>query len=76
MVRAAAHRDRPEAGHGGDGDTSRARMRTRLDHLLVISGLSGAGKSQASKLFEDLGYSVRGQPAAGPAGRLPRPAAR
>jgi RNase adapter protein RapZ len=25
-------------------------------HLLVISGLSGAGKSQASKLFEDLGY--------------------
>ena len=31
-----------------DGDT---------EHLLVISGLSGAGKSQASKLFEDLGYS-------------------
>ena len=28
-----------------------------LDHFLVISGLSGAGKSQASKLFEDLGYS-------------------
>jgi RNase adapter protein RapZ len=28
------------------------------DHLLVISGLSGAGKSQASKLYEDLGYSV------------------
>jgi UPF0042 nucleotide-binding protein len=28
------------------------------DHLLVISGLSGAGKSQTSKLFEDLGYSV------------------
>jgi RNase adapter protein RapZ len=27
------------------------------DHFLVISGLSGAGKSQASKLFEDLGYS-------------------
>ena len=26
-------------------------------HLVVISGLSGAGKSQASKLFEDLGYS-------------------
>ena len=25
-------------------------------HFLVISGLSGAGKSQASKLFEDLGY--------------------
>lgn len=28
------------------------------EHLLVISGLSGAGKSQASKLFEDLGYAV------------------
>jgi UPF0042 nucleotide-binding protein len=26
------------------------------NHFLVISGLSGAGKSQASKLFEDLGY--------------------
>ena len=29
-----------------------------LDHLLVISGLSGAGKSQAGKVFEDLGYAV------------------
>lgn len=28
-----------------------------IEHLLIISGLSGAGKSQASKLFEDLGYS-------------------
>jgi UPF0042 nucleotide-binding protein len=28
-----------------------------IEHLLVISGLSGGGKSQASKLFEDLGYS-------------------
>ena len=27
------------------------------EHFLIISGLSGAGKSQASKLFEDLGYS-------------------
>ncbi|HSK94417.1 MAG TPA: RNase adapter RapZ [Candidatus Angelobacter sp.] len=26
-------------------------------HFVVISGLSGAGKSQASKLFEDLGYA-------------------
>jgi UPF0042 nucleotide-binding protein len=32
--------------------------RSTPDHLLVISGLSGAGKSQTSKLFEDLGYSV------------------
>jgi UPF0042 nucleotide-binding protein len=29
-----------------------------LEHLLVISGLSGAGKSQAGKVFEDLGYTV------------------
>jgi UPF0042 nucleotide-binding protein len=28
-----------------------------IEHFLIISGLSGAGKSQASKLFEDLGYS-------------------
>ncbi|MEO5985880.1 MAG: RNase adapter RapZ [Candidatus Limnocylindria bacterium] len=28
-----------------------------VEHLLIVSGLSGAGKSQASKLFEDLGYS-------------------
>lgn len=27
------------------------------EHFVVISGLSGAGKSQASKLFEDLGYA-------------------
>jgi UPF0042 nucleotide-binding protein len=27
-----------------------------IEHFVVISGLSGAGKSQASKLFEDLGY--------------------
>ena len=60
-------------GHGGDGGAQcsdrgrsggrqailrplRSRM-PRPSHLLVISGLSGAGKSQASKLFEDLGYS-------------------
>ena len=35
-----------------------AARQDHADHLLVISGLSGAGKSQASKLFEDLGYSV------------------
>jgi UPF0042 nucleotide-binding protein len=41
----------------GQGDAA-ARPDVGPDHLLVISGLSGAGKSQASKLFEDLGYSV------------------
>jgi len=41
-----------------DGDAPRVRETDpAVEHLLVISGLSGAGKSQASKLFEDLGYS-------------------
>lgn len=40
-----------EAGQAG------AETEAAIEHFLVISGLSGAGKSQASKLFEDLGYS-------------------
>ena len=32
-------------------------LEAAIEHFVVISGLSGAGKSQASKLFEDLGYS-------------------
>jgi len=41
-----------------DGEAPRVRETDpAVEHLLVISGLSGAGKSQASKLFEDLGYS-------------------
>ena len=40
-----------------DAGIDPARPETSGEHLLVISGLSGAGKSQASKLFEDLGYS-------------------
>ncbi len=39
-------------------DPGTVEARAETDHLLVISGLSGAGKTQASKLFEDLGYSV------------------
>jgi UPF0042 nucleotide-binding protein len=46
----------PEPAAASDADV--ARRPGGLEHLLVISGLSGAGKSQASKLFEDLGYSV------------------
>jgi UPF0042 nucleotide-binding protein len=37
------------------GATTRSGRRAS-GHVVVISGLSGAGKSQASKLFEDLGY--------------------
>jgi UPF0042 nucleotide-binding protein len=33
-----------------------ARATRGQGHVVIISGLSGAGKSQASKLFEDLGY--------------------
>ena len=36
---------------------ARGRPATTTEHFVVISGLSGAGKSQASKLFEDIGYS-------------------
>ncbi len=39
-------------------DPGTVDARPDTDHLLVISGLSGAGKTQASKLFEDLGYSI------------------
>lgn len=40
-----------------DAGIEPARPEPSGEHVLVISGLSGAGKSQASKLFEDLGYS-------------------
>jgi RNase adapter protein RapZ len=41
-----------------DDDAARsAGPESAVEHFVVISGLSGAGKSQASKLFEDLGYS-------------------
>ena len=48
----------PDPRASSDGDPAALRSDAELEHLLVISGLSGAGKSQASKLFEDLGYSV------------------
>ncbi len=53
MAHTAPIEDEPaEAVDEPAGDPSSAS-----EHLLIISGLSGAGKSQASKLFEDLGYS-------------------
>jgi RNase adapter protein RapZ len=39
--------DAPVDGHSASGSAQ----------VVILSGLSGAGKSQAAKLFEDLGYS-------------------
>ena len=39
-----------------DESARSASLEAAIEHFVVISGLSGAGKSQASKLFEDLGY--------------------
>lgn len=53
MARSVAIQDESsevEPSHASDTEAA-------SEHFLVISGLSGAGKSQASKLFEDLGYS-------------------
>src|SRR3954467_992601 len=33
------------------------RVATERQHIVVVSGLSGAGKTAATKLFEDLGYT-------------------
>jgi len=50
--RAAIESQIPEPGPAGAIGAD-----TPGEHFVVISGLSGAGKSQTSKLFEDLGYS-------------------
>ena len=34
-----------------------------MPRLVIVTGLSGAGKTQAMRCFEDLGYFLRGQPA-------------
>jgi RNase adapter protein RapZ len=47
-------RPAPTAARGDEGGLPEVGVAP--DRVLVISGLSGAGKSQASKLFEDLGY--------------------
>ena len=56
MVRAAGSAA-PATVPRARAEASRRAARAHRDgHVVVISGLSGAGKSQASKLFEDLGY--------------------
>ena len=44
-----------------DADPGRASRRAQ--HVVILSGLSGGGKTAAAKLFEDLGYTVGRQPA-------------
>jgi len=51
-------RSAPTEDGSAAGDAARAtESDAESQHVLIVSGLSGAGKSQASKLFEDLGYS-------------------
>jgi UPF0042 nucleotide-binding protein len=42
-----------EGAAGGDGAPG---PRTRLEDLVIITGVSGAGKSTAMEVFEDAGY--------------------
>jgi UPF0042 nucleotide-binding protein len=46
----------PRPGRATDGDGRTPEAPADSGQVVVITGLSGAGKSQASKLFEDLGY--------------------
>ena len=55
MARAAGP-TAPASGRTRAEASSRAEHAPGDGHVVIISGLSGAGKSQASKLFEDLGY--------------------
>ena len=58
MARTAPIEPEAAPAPAADPGVGRARPASRDDrHFVVISGLSGAGKSQASKLFEDLGYA-------------------
>jgi UPF0042 nucleotide-binding protein len=56
MARARASTQPARERTRRDSDAPAADQDEVPEHLLVITGLSGAGKSQASKLFEDLGY--------------------
>lgn len=57
MARIAPNAATDAATASADPGSDSARPEPTGEHFLVISGLSGAGKSQASKLFEDLGYA-------------------
>jgi UPF0042 nucleotide-binding protein len=51
---------KPTDGHGPSTTGERRRASTRrpgnTQRVVILSGLSGAGKTAATKLFEDLGY--------------------
>jgi len=52
-----------ERGPGADGDAATepqppAAVTGEGQHVVLLSGLSGGGKTAAAKLFEDLGYTV------------------
>jgi UPF0042 nucleotide-binding protein len=58
VARTTSAESAPDLRASPERGSAASRPDTELEHLLVISGLSGAGKSQAGKVFEDLGYSV------------------
>jgi P-loop ATPase protein family len=50
--------ERPVEGAAEQPANAAAGRERRRPHVAIITGLSGAGKTQASKLLEDEGYSV------------------
>ncbi|HEX6140391.1 MAG TPA: RNase adapter RapZ [Candidatus Limnocylindria bacterium] len=56
MVRAAQPATFEPNRRPAAGDADRAAPGGGAGHVVVLTGLSGAGKSQASKIFEDQGY--------------------
>ena len=49
---------RPVTERAGVGDGSESSAETAEPAVIILSGLSGGGKTAAAKLFEDLGYTV------------------
>jgi hypothetical protein len=52
-----------------DGQAAEGAVESAKQHVVILSGLSGGGKTAAAKLFEDLGYMVVRQPAGRAAAR-------
>lgn len=58
MARARSSTQAARAPARRGSAASEPRSAAPPEQVIVITGLSGAGKSQASKLFEDLGYAT------------------